>query len=330
MARGSCHTCLVRAAALLAIVTAAACGRGEPARGDEVPAPAPAIVIDAAARAETPAIDARAPAPPLDAPDSRALRTAVAAIDEKTIASWMFDTRARAEDAGVPAPPPEVTAAIDALVAWDVDGAVFAVGCAAQDDPRLFPHLADTARAALAFAADADDPKLHAVLHLAQALRDPGNAPVAIDVGTQLARDAAGWLVDHKTRPTALFETFAPEDDVIARDVRAGQRCAMEHARRALDAAGARGDEALAELRAFCDETARKLLDAHGSEAIGEVARKRESARPGGLMRDPAADCRGDEAPEVAAAAAAYVKHLDRARHPIDAQPEGIDAQPAP
>ena len=307
------------------MMTAAACGRGEPARGDE--APAPAIVIDAPARAPAPVVpapvvsDAAAPAAVIDAPDSPALRAAVAAIDEKTVASWMFDTRARADGAPVPAPPPALAAAIDALVAWDVDGAAFAVGCAAQDDPRLFPHLADTARAALAFAADADDPKLHAVLHLAQALRDPGNAPVAIDVGTQLARDAAGWLVDHRTRPTALYQTFAPEDDVIARDVRAGQRCAIEHARRAIAAAGARGDEAMAELRAFCDETARKLLGAHGSEAIGEVARRRESARPAGLMRDPAADCRGDEAPEVAAAAAAYTKHLERARRPIDAQP---------
>jgi hypothetical protein len=312
----------VRAAALLAMMTAAACGRREPSRADEAPAPPPvtARAIDAPAppgAAAPKPNDARA----IDAPDSAALRAAVAAIDEKTIASWMFDTRARATDASVPDPPAELAAAIDALVAWDQDGATFAVGCAAQDDPALFPHLTDTARAALAFAADPDDPKIHAVLHLAQALRDPDNAPVAIDVGTQLARDAAGWLVDNKQRPSELYETFAPEKDVIARDVRAGQRCALEHAHRALDAAHATGERALEELRAYCDETARKLLDAHGSEALGDVSRKQETARPGGLMHDPAADCRGDEAPEVAAAASAYTKHLERARHPIDAQP---------
>jgi hypothetical protein len=126
-------------------------------------------------------------------PALRALQTALDALDTKAAKEWRED-RALPRPDGVPPdePPPDVTAALEALVAWDGSGALAPIDCigGVDDDGRPI-RLLVLAQSAIELSATPMDPPAHAALRLASALRFEQNDPLVMMIGASITKDAA-------------------------------------------------------------------------------------------------------------------------------------------
>ena len=258
--------------------------------------------------------------------DALGLRAALGLARTKEFGKWRFDTQ---NSDRPPAAPDEVTRAIDSLLAWDRPGATFTVGC--DDTPsgdRPFPALLDIARAALVLASSPTDPRMHAVLHLADELRAPANGQFAIDAGIGLALEAGWWLQRHDAAASQPFIEYAPEQQLFDRYLRAGQRCAYEIAHAWLDAAARRGElptaaqiragatdvraKALLELDAFCERAIAAQRAAGSPEALHKLSAALEQQRPAGpYLTVASAQCRGDFAAQVIENLRAYAAIIE-------------------
>jgi hypothetical protein len=104
---------------------------------------------------------------------------------------------------------PEGTArAVALLVEWDRSGAFATVGCTPPPSVRALVYVL---RAALEAATTADDPRVHAVLRLGQALRSPDNGPFVIMFGIGAATDVAAWRHRRALSETADMRALAPD-----------------------------------------------------------------------------------------------------------------------
>lgn len=165
------------------------------------------------------------------------LDDAVAALDSTAVSKWLNEARYRPTDRPVE-PTPEMRRAIDALIAWDRSALGFAVGC---DDLAMVrgrkrrPWFAVVTLAKIVFAVarSADDPAIHAVLRIGQALRDPGNPNIAILAGLSLATNAAKWLGERQLQPSVAFRTYAPSADTAFHVARGHLRCELPQLARA-------------------------------------------------------------------------------------------------
>lgn len=230
--------------------------------------------------------------------DALELRAAIGPLNDRAlgtpyeIKNWLDDND-RVPPVSPTAPPAELAHAVEALVAWDRPGATFRIGCDRRVEDATFPALGIAVQAALILSSHADDPRVHAALHVAQVLRAPDNSLLTIEIGMSLVERVDRWLSIHHESPTPAFLELRPEADLAARAIHADVRCTIAEAERRLadpdDRAGIAArrkamrmadvaDVATTELlavRAFCTDSERLLLDAVASDHLGTVANER-------------------------------------------------------
>jgi hypothetical protein len=255
-----------------------ACGKASAPPRDE-PRPAAAAKPTPAAADDYAGLAAPQPVP-TDAPALRAALPAVRAVLERD-----------------PRPPPATfDAEIAVLVAWDRPGATYAVPCLEPNELGDFPALNTIAEDAIELSDRGDDPRVHAALALATALRRPDQDPAAIEIGMEIAGHAAGWFALHQLAPSAVFDDLAPERDVIVRFARAQARCAMQIAARdlaipahlpiiarkreelGLDVAKDLVHDELSALRLFCEESVARVIAAKDGPELEGAATDRKRA----------------------------------------------------